>query len=48
MFWSGQHFEFSDIPDMTGKVAIITGSNTGVRIGAFVAIKAIVHAIQLG
>jgi hypothetical protein len=30
MFWSKKHFEFKDIPDLSGKTAIITGANTGV------------------
>ena len=30
MFFSSKHFEFSDIPDLSGKVAIVTGSNTGI------------------
>ncbi|KAI9484600.1 hypothetical protein BDB00DRAFT_792750 [Zychaea mexicana] len=28
--FSSNHFELSDIPDLSGKVAIITGSNTGI------------------
>lgn len=31
MFFSRKHFEFKDIPDLSGKTAIVTGSNTGVR-----------------
>ncbi|KAI9272775.1 hypothetical protein BDA99DRAFT_533611 [Phascolomyces articulosus] len=30
MVFSSKHFEFSDIPDLSDKVAIITGSNTGI------------------
>lgn len=33
MFWSKKHFEFKDIPDLSGKTAIITGANTGVSSG---------------
>lgn len=30
MFWNSKQFEFKDIPDLSGKIAIVTGSNTGV------------------
>ncbi|KAI9302561.1 hypothetical protein BJ944DRAFT_205832 [Cunninghamella echinulata] len=30
MFWSNKHFEFKDIPDLTGKTAIITGASAGI------------------
>ncbi|KAL1936489.1 hypothetical protein VTP01DRAFT_623 [Rhizomucor pusillus] len=30
MFWSGKQFTFKNIPDLSGKIAIITGSNTGI------------------
>ncbi|KAI8074055.1 hypothetical protein BC940DRAFT_329599 [Gongronella butleri] len=29
MFFSKNHFELTDIPDLTGKFAIVTGANTG-------------------
>ncbi|KAI8062418.1 hypothetical protein BC940DRAFT_370294 [Gongronella butleri] len=29
MFWNNKHFELKDIPDLTGKMAIVTGANAG-------------------
>jgi hypothetical protein len=28
--FESKHFEFSDIPDLSGKTAVITGASTGV------------------
>ncbi|KAI8062405.1 hypothetical protein BC940DRAFT_336481 [Gongronella butleri] len=30
MFWTSKHFELTDVPDLSGKTAIITGANTGI------------------
>lgn len=29
-FWSKRNYSFEQIPDLTGKVAIVTGSSSGV------------------
>lgn len=34
-FWSKRNYSFENIPDLTGKIAIITGSNSGVSILLF-------------